>query len=192
MSERLHTVFTGPPSSGKTTLVNILKQEGHRVVPESATQVIGRWLEQEGKQIEDIDRNPFEFQRQVFVHYLESIALAGNRKPAVFDRSIICGEGYVRVNLADMHLDTFSPDLTKAIHRFADSVRVVLYIEKLPTFEKNGVRYDEDRADPLGEALLSVYREFHLEIVRVPVFDDVNKERSIQKRMDLVQEVLKS
>ncbi len=56
-------IITGAPSTGKTTLLDVLKQRGYRVIYELARQYIDDQIQNHGKTLEDIRGDHLKEQR---------------------------------------------------------------------------------------------------------------------------------
>lgn len=154
-----HIVITGGPCVGKTTILNILLERGHSVVPESARTVI------EQEQAIDGDALPWKdvakFQDKVLELQLtnEALVIEGF---AFCDRGIIDGHGYCKF---------FGIDTPQGIHELGrDRYRHVFILDRLPVYENDTTRVeDATMAENIHQAIIGAYVEFGHEPILVPV-----------------------
>lgn len=153
-------VITGAPSCGKTTLIDLLADQGFRTVPEGARQ----YMEEEiagGRTIDEIHRNGAALQR----HIVDIQLTIEGRLPAM-DGAFL--DGAVPGSLAWYRAFGLNPnDLLPQCfhHRYAS----VFVLDRLP-LRLNGLRFEDDAyADYLDEWIPRDYGALGYSVVRVPV-----------------------
>jgi predicted ATPase len=152
-------VITGPPSSGKTTLINELAKLGYVTYPEAARIIIDREMAK-GKSIEEIRRNEAEFQRKVFKMNVETEKTAPKDKIVFFDRAIPDSIAYYQ---------TYGLD-PKEVFEACKKIRYkkVFFLEPLP-FEKDYARIENGKTvEKLTNLLKESYKKLGYEIVIIP------------------------
>ena len=80
-------MFTGVPGSGKTTLIEKLREMGHKVVLEAARIYIDEEIEK-GKTLEDIRKNELDFQRKILEIKIENEKKESRGEIIFWDRGI--------------------------------------------------------------------------------------------------------
>ncbi len=153
-------VITGAPSCGKTTLVDMLADQGFRTIPECARQ----YMEEEiakGRTIEEIHANAVALQRCI-------VELQLNVEGGLTATDIVFIDGGVPSSLAWYRLFGLNPNeiLRQCFRRRYASVFI---LDRLP-LELDGLRF-EDGAHTgfLDQWLARDYRTLGYEVVRVPV-----------------------
>ena len=154
-------VLTGGPGSGKTSLIEQLKQRGHNTVQESARYQIEKQLKK-GIPVEQIRKDERAFQLAVFEH---KQMLHKALKPGTltfFDR------GY-HDSLA--YLEYHGLEIEKAILDICKntSYKKVFVLDMLPYRKDHARNEAHEVATGLHAALASVYKQYGHEVVIVPV-----------------------
>lgn len=80
-------VITGAPHSGKTTLIEKLREMGYRVVLEAARVYIDEEIKK-GKILEDIRKNELDFQRKILEVKVENEKKESQEEIVFWDRGI--------------------------------------------------------------------------------------------------------
>jgi predicted ATPase len=170
-------VITGPPSAGKTSVIEALAARGHRTVPESARAHIA-----------------------ALGHRPEAIAADGGLRVAI-QQGIARRQRGVELDLRPdepLFLDRALPDSIAYFQRAGLSVeplvadvrrrryRRVFYLEGLP-LDRDGLRFEDDgEAAALGEAILAAYAMLDYFVVRVPAYAGDAVEVAVQRRVELI------
>lgn len=174
-------VFTGPPCSGKTTIINALAERGYDVQPESVRQ----FAEQLQK-----TKHPTQSLEQTLLgkemHYVSLYArIVGEQHTSptqitLFDRATPDSFAYFDLN----HHDVTRAYAIAKTHVQKYRYAMVFLFEKLP-MKHDGVRYENDaERDRLFDLYDKHYRAVGYMPIRVPVM-------SIDDRLNFVLQEIK-
>ena len=165
-------VITGPSSCGKTTLAEHLKTRGYSVVQETARQVL-----EEGKF--HPARDAFLFQQEIARRqFLEEERVKENVAELVFfDRGFLDQIAFCRHS----GLKEFPPEIRR--NAYYDGV---FFLEKLPFFESDGVRVENDLEEAMliSEMIKEEYAKMNIPIRNVPIMPVVERAQYI---LDIIQ-----
>lgn len=168
-------VITGSPSSGKTTIVSILKKIGFFVVPETARDVI---ITRKNRGL-DNNESSIDLQLDILKQQLKrEDAIIAKSIPIFFDRGVPDALSYLKI------LETFPNVISREslINRYDK----VFFLESLP-IEDDGVREtNPERVQMLNQALRDVYEELGYTLVNVPSFSGRDQPTSIALRLQLI------
>ena len=89
-------VITGPPCSGKTTILNKLKEKGYLIVEEAARVYIDREVKK-GKTLKQIRSSEISFQRNVLQIKIDIEKKLPKNETIFFERGIPDSEAYYRL-----------------------------------------------------------------------------------------------
>jgi predicted ATPase len=153
-------VITGTLSSGKSTLIEQIAEQGFKTVPETARRYIDSQVAR-GRTIEEVRGCPTTLQRGVNEMMLR-IELGLPVKEVLFlDRAFPDALAFSRANGVNPN-----EILADCFHR---RYLTVFLLERFPV-EQDGVRYHDDAAADLIESWHTRdYRSLGYEVVRVPV-----------------------
>jgi predicted ATPase len=154
-------VITGGPGSGKTTMVNLLRERGYNTTIEHArhylyTQRI------KGRTVEEVRRNQKEFQLGVLDMQIEQEASLSPGDMVFLDRAIPdCLAYYYFLGL--------EPDkkLLDALKKV--SYKKIFILGLLPLVNDYARKEDEAAQKKIHELITGVYTSLHFPIVHVPV-----------------------
>lgn len=154
-------IFTGMPGSGKTSVLQLLKQKGYTVVSEAATDVIS--IEQ-AKGVE----SPWESLKFIdqITHMQKERQMNAMGDLQFYDRSPFCTfalEKYLTFQQVDALKEEIERCLKEGIYQ-----NTVFFFENLGFIEHTGARkitYEE--ALIFEKIHLDVYREFGFDVVMV-------------------------
>jgi len=153
-------VITGAPSCGKTTLIDLLTEEGFKIVPEGARE----YMEGEiaaGRTIEEIHSDGVALQRSVCTLQIQVESRLPSGEVAFLDGALPGSLAWYRVFGLDPN--EILPGCFR--HRYAS----VFVLDRLPT-QLDGLRFDDEAlADFLDEWIARDYETLGYQVVRVPV-----------------------
>jgi|SRR3989344_1729985 len=154
-------VLTGGPCSGKTTLIDELKQRGYPVFPEPARIVIAAELAQ-GKIIQDILADPRALQHKILAHYLELATEAPKDQILFLDRGIPDVVAYYR---------KFNLSGDEVLQKALASVRYRnVFLLDMIEFANDAERYETPQeAAILHRYLRDAYTDQGYDVIEVPV-----------------------
>ena len=170
-------VITGPPSAGKTSVLDALAARGHRIIGETARA-----------HIETLGKSPTEIAADAALQVEIQQAIASRQhavenglhppRPLFLDRALPDSLAYFR------RLSIPDGDLIQraATYRY----RHVFYLEGLP-LARDGLRFEDDgEALALGEQIHAAYLSLGYVPTRVPTFADLPISQAIERRVALV------
>ena len=154
-------VLTGGPCSGKTALIDELKQRGYSVFPEPARIVIASELAQ-GKSIQDILADSRGLQHKILAHYLELETEAPKDQILFLDRGVPDVAAYYR---------KFNLSSDEVLKNALASVRYrEVFLLNMIEFVNDAERYETPQeAAILHRYLRDAYTEQGYDIIEVPV-----------------------
>jgi predicted ATPase len=154
-------VISGGPSSGKTTLIELLHAHGYATVHEHARQRIDRALIH-GRSVAEVRRDQLRFQRGVLQLQQEHEKRVPREQLTFFDRGIPDTLAYHRFH----HLPD-SAHFERAVA--ACAYRKAFLLDLLPLVSDYARLEDEAAQFELQRLLLEVYSALPFPLVRVPV-----------------------
>lgn len=163
-------VITGPPSSGKTSLIDLLAARAYMVSPEVAREIICYTMHS-GYLKNHFPRNGLALQREILAVTLRREHLLSPQQRVFFDRGMPDSIAYFNYH----HFDP--RDAIKACrHR---RYQKVFYCEGLPVV-KDSIRLENDSvAQKIGELIINAYEGLSYELIRLPPV-------SLEERLHLV------
>jgi predicted ATPase len=154
-------VITGGPGTGKTTMVNLLKERGYKTTIEHARHYLDTKM-QDGKTVEEIRKNQSEFQLGVLEMQIEQEKEISPNEVVFLDRAIPDALAYYRfLNLPE------HPKLTEVLR--TASYKKVFVLDILPLVNDYARREDEAAQRRIHALLIEVYKSLGFPIVHVPV-----------------------
>jgi predicted ATPase len=154
-------VITGGPSSGKTTLINGLKERGYTVSPEAARQIIDESLAT-GISVADLRADEKQFQEAVAkLKHLQESSLNKN-DTIFFDRGMYDTLAYM--NYYKFKIDDWLAELIRD-----STYKLVLMLEPLGHYEADYARTEDEQFSKSISALLyKAYASAGIKIIKVP------------------------
>lgn len=153
-------VITGASSSGKTTLIDRLSEQGFRTVPEAGRQYFEKELAK-GRSIEEIRQDRAAMTRQIYALWLKLNQKLQPGELMFLDRGLPDALSFYRfagMNPNQILLDCFQ-------HRYAS----VFILDRLP-YQQDGIRGGDDTSAAYFDSWMERdYSALGYEIVRVPV-----------------------
>lgn len=163
-------VITGAPSSGKTSVIKMLKERGYAVTDEVARELIEASI-QRGRKLDDIRKDVDDLQRGILQLGLAREMALDVKALTFMDRGLPDSLTYLRL----AGLETLEAETMAHLFQY----RAVFIFDRLPIV-KDAVRTEDDAiADKIDRMLEEDYRRIGYTPIRVPVI-------SIDKRTDLI------
>lgn len=168
-------VLTGAPSSGKTTILNLLEKKGYHIQHEWARIYIDEEIKK-GKSLEQIRKDESLFQKRVVALKVNFEKTLPKNKTIFIDRGIPDSAGYNM--LYGIKSDTF---LTKALK---DCFYKKVFLFKLISYEKDYARIENKTQALLIEKFLEkAYKDLGMTVITVPKMTIENRLEFILKNL---------
>ena len=168
------SVITGAPCSGKTAVIHLLEQRGHKVVHEVARAHIDTEL-MRGKTLAEIKADEWAFERHILMEKVRIEATLERDEIIFFDRGVPDSIAYYKLN----GLDSTEPFQKSSQVRYQN----VFLFERL-RFLTDPVRSEDERtARRLSRLIEESYQSLSYDIIHVPLL-------SIEERTEFVLERL--
>ena len=167
-------VLTGGPGVGKTTVIDILKQQGFVVLKEKARAIIER---EQAKNSEVLPwKNLFLFQQKVVEEQLAEETKYIDQN--IFcDRGIIDGHAYCQLGKVDT-----SEEVTKNGRNRYDRVFI---LEPLPNYQNDSARREDPLwAQKVHQAIEQAYKDFGYNPIKIPFDTPENRVKMILGGID--------
>lgn len=153
-------VITGASCSGKTTLIEMLAENGFRTVPEAGRKYFERELAK-GRAIEEIRADPAAFTPQIYEVMLAHERGLRAAETVFLDRAL--PDGFAFYRLAGLDPNQILPDC------FQNRYACVFLLDRLP-YLRDGVRVADDETAAYLESWINRdYRALGYQVIRVPV-----------------------
>jgi predicted ATPase len=160
-------VITGGPSTGKSTLLNVLESKGHKIFPEMARVVIDEGIAS-SLSVEQIRKDEKKFQADVLKRKQELEEKHDDNLLTFFDRGMQDTLAYMQFYGWEIE-----KELEKEINKF--KYRKVFLLDPLPQFEKDYARTEnENFKSKINDLLKNAYENAGMEVIHVP-FDEPEK-----------------
>jgi predicted ATPase len=167
-------VITGPPSSGKTSLINRLEKKGYLVCPEVAREII-LYSMHSGQLKHRFARDSLALQREILSITLKREHMLSAEQQIFFDRGTPDSIAYLQFHGFDI-----GPAI-KASH-FRRYLKV-FYCEGLPVVH-DGLRLEDDNiAKDIGRKIIDAYTLMQYPLIFLPPV-------SIDKRLKIILDEL--
>jgi predicted ATPase len=152
-------VFSGGPSSGKTTIIDLLAVRGYKVVPEAARVYVQRLLDM-GEKLDDLRQDPLQFQTGLVKEKVRAELDLVPDELVFLDRAMPDSLAYYELYGLD------SQPILPHCQRF--HYHKVFMFERL-SWERDGIRVEDDeKAAFLERQLEDVYKTLGYEPFHVP------------------------
>lgn len=166
-------VITGGPSTGKTTVINMLQERGYKTTIEHARHYIDT-MHSEGKTIEEIRKNKRKFQLGVLDMQIEQETSINPKDTVFLDRAIPDAMAYYQF----LELD-YDERLIEAMKNV--SYKKIFILDRLPFVKDYARTEDEDDQKKIHQLIIDVYKSLLSPVVFVPVL-------SPEKRIEFILE----
>jgi predicted ATPase len=172
-------VITGPPSAGKTSVINALAQRGHRVVAETARHYIAS-LGHSAREIAADRGLQRRLQREI------SRRQAGIEEALVPDETVFLDRALPDSLAYFARLGLMTAELLPRATRYR--YRRVFFLDGLP-LDADGVRFERaDEAAELAEQIFDAYAGLGYRPIRVPVFEGEEPGHAVDRRVAFILE----
>lgn len=173
-------VFTGAPSSGKTTLLKFMQNEGKRVIFEVAREIIEYGINH-GRTVEEIRSSELEFQEYILSLKIDLEKSLCPNEQIFLDRGLPDSIAYFKM------LGINPKYLIKMCFLYRYSK--VFLLDPLPMVD-DGIRVEtEDSIEKLDYLIERAYKKLGYNIIRVPKFSDSFYD-STQQRLDFIHKFI--
>ena len=154
-------VITGAPCSGKTTVVNLLHEQGYKTTIEHARHYLDT-QRLDGRAIKDVRKNQIEFQQAVLKMQIEQEKELSATDVVFLDRAIPDA-------LAYYHFLNLPPDEKLMEAMSTVSYKKIFILEYLPLVHDYARLEDEVAQKQIHKLLTEVYGSLPFPVIHVPV-----------------------
>lgn len=168
-------VFSGAPSSGKTSLLSALAAAGMRIVPETARVLIESELAK-GAILADLRKDPFKFQTGLLAKKIEVEERLPPEQRLFLDRALPDSVAY---------FELYGLDSTPVFRSCAQfRYDKIFLFDRLP-LEDDHIRVEnESAAEFLHKRITEVYLELDYKPIQVPVTSVENRVKFILEQLN--------
>jgi predicted ATPase len=154
-------VITGGPCTGKTTMIEALKEQGYKTIQESATEII-KEEQANGVKAPQAEES---FNSKVVGRQVKEEVEVGKEKEVFLDRSMIDPVAYCRFYGFDVPQDVM--DKIKQSHNY----KVVFLLDFISENQhKNGIRIEsQQEAENIHKKIKKTYESFGYMLITVPL-----------------------
>lgn len=160
-------VITGGPSTGKTTIIDLLQKSGYNTTIEHARHYIDT-MRDEGNSVEEIRRNKRKFQLGVLDMQIAQEASLNKDDIVFLDRAIPDALAYYRF----LQLD-YDENLIEAIKEV--SYKKIFILDRLPFTQDYARTENENDQQVIHQLIIDVYHDLGFPIVFVPVLPPLER-----------------
>jgi predicted ATPase len=164
-------VITGGPSTGKTTVINLLSERGYQTAIEHARHYIDT-MKGEGNTVEEIRSNKRKFQIGVLDMQIEQEAVLSPGDIVFLDRAIPDAKAYYQ--FLGLEFDEILLNAMATV-----SYKKVFILDRLPLVKDYARIEDEAAQIKIHELIIGVYMSLGIPVVFVPVI-------SPEERVDFI------
>lgn len=162
-------VVTGPPCSGKTTVINALASLGYEIAPEVARMYFLQLLERKAK--ERILADPLCFQAEILKLEITREERLDKGKLIFFDRALPDSIAYYR------NLGVLPENVLRAAKH--NHYRGIFYLDALP-LQQDQVRHeDQETVNRLGRYIYEAYEKLGYDVINIPAMP-------IEQRVEMI------
>jgi predicted ATPase len=170
-------VFTGAPSSGKSTTIDVFKDKNYKTVPEMARVFIDEEIAK-GKTLKDIEPDSKKFEEDVLVMKIDAENKLSHNDTILFDRGM-------HDTLAYYYLYGWpiSDELKNACQ---NAIYKKVFLFEMLDYEKDYARVEsEETAKKLHDLFLKVYTDAGYDVLLVP-------KASVEERVAFIEKHIKA
>jgi len=168
-------VITGGPGSGKTTMVNLLRDRGFATTIEHARHYLDT-QRVTGRTVLEIRKNQEEFQLGILNMQLEQEASISPNDIVFLDRAI-------PDSLAYYHFLNLEPNIKLLNALKKVFYRKIFILDLLPLVNDYARREDQEEQKRIHQLLIEVYESFHFPLIHVPVLSPAERVDFILKHL---------
>jgi predicted ATPase len=154
-------VITGGPSTGKTTVINLLTQRGYKTTIEHARHYIDT-MKVGGSSVEEIRENKRKFQLGILNMQIKQEAELIKEDTVFLDRAIPDAMAYYQF----LQLD-YDRELLEAIEQV--SYKSIFILDRLPFVKDYARTEDEEAQKAIHQLIIDVYKSSGFPVIFVPV-----------------------
>lgn len=155
-------VITGGPSTGKSTLIDILSKDGFKAFPESARVLIDEAIKN-GTSLESLRSDERKFQAKVLEHKIKLERKCDADITTFFDRGMHDTLAYLRLNKFSV-----GNELTELLETY--TYRKIFLLDPFDHYVKDYARTETaDESRELNRLLAQAYEEYGQTVIHVPV-----------------------
>ena len=169
-------VITGGPSTGKTTVINMLAERGYKTTIEHARHYIDT-MRTEGQTVEELRSNLKKFQIGVLDMQIEQEASILPQDLVFLDRAIPDAMAYYQF----LKLD-YDEKLLTAVKN--TSYKKIFILDRLPFTKDYARTEDEEAQKKIHQLIIDVYTSLGFPIVSVPVLPPTERVEFILKNIE--------
>ncbi|MBO2545390.1 MULTISPECIES: AAA family ATPase [Flavobacteriaceae] len=169
-------VITGGPSTGKTTVINMLAERGYKTTIEHARHYIDT-MRTEGQTVEELRSNRKKFQIGVLDMQIEQEASILPQDLVFLDRAIPDAMAYYQF----LKLD-YDEKLLTAVKN--TSYKKIFILDRLPFTKDYARTEDEEAQKKIHQLIIDVYTSLGFPIVSVPVLPPTERVEFILKNIE--------
>lgn len=168
-------IVTGGPSSGKKTIIRLLRTMGFRVIKEVARGVIER-ANRQGITTQELRKNEAKFQESLLLPKLRLEQKLPKDQVIFWNRAMPDSIAYLR---------NCGGDYRKALALCEKGLYKRVYLlDQLPQFQQDYARIENlEEAKRINQLLYEAYSELGYEVIRVPVMAPDERVRFILAQM---------
>ncbi len=156
-------VITGGPSTGKTTVINLLTERGYKTTIEHARHYIDT-MKVGGRTVEEIRANERKFQLGVLNMQIEQEAELSPDETVFLDRAIPDAMAYYQfLNLG------YDKELLTAIEQVSSAK--IFILDRLPLVKDYARTEDERGQKAIHNLIIDVYKSLGFPVIFVPVLE---------------------
>ena len=168
-------VITGGPCSGKTTVVNMLRERGYKTTIEEARHYLDT-QRLDGKTTEQVKRNQVEFQSRILQMQMEQEKELAPDELVFLDRAIPDALAYYRfLNLPE---DQKLLDALRTV-----SYKKIFILEYLPLVHDYARTEDEEAQKKIHALLTEVYHALPFPVIHIPILNPEDRVDIILKNL---------
>jgi predicted ATPase len=168
-------VITGGPSTGKTTVINMLAKKGYKTTIEHARHYIDT-MRSEGKTIEEIRNNKRKFQLGVLDMQIEQETAIKPEDIVFLDRAIPDAVAYYQ--FLKLEYDKKLIDAMNTV-----SYNKIFILDRLPLVKDYARIEDEEAQKKIHQLIIDVYESLPFPVINVPVLSPKKRVNFILKNI---------